>query len=60
MVISVLTKLAYFIPTWKIVPTQDIVDSAFRDPQVRKEVQIFFISLKIFGTTKLVYENIWI
>uniref|UniRef100_M1CYM0 Esterase/lipase/thioesterase family protein n=1 Tax=Solanum tuberosum TaxID=4113 RepID=M1CYM0_SOLTU len=38
MVISVLTKLCYFIPTWKIVPTQDIVDSAFRDPEVRKEV----------------------
>lgn len=38
MVISVLTKLCNFIPTWRIVPTQDIVDSAFRDPEVRKEV----------------------
>ncbi|KAL3338927.1 hypothetical protein AABB24_027831 [Solanum stoloniferum] len=39
MVISVLTKLCNFIPTWKIVPTQDIVDSAFRDPEVRKEIR---------------------
>ncbi|MCD7463012.1 hypothetical protein HAX54_049788 [Datura stramonium] len=39
MVISVLTKLCNFIPTWKIIPTQDVVDSAFRDPQVRKEIR---------------------
>lgn len=42
MVISVLTKLCNFIPTWRIVPTQDVVDLAFRDPQVRKEVTTLF------------------
>nr|XP_043617165.1 caffeoylshikimate esterase-like [Erigeron canadensis] len=39
IVINVLTKLTKFIPTWKIVPGQDIVDIAFRDPEVRKEVR---------------------
>ncbi|KAJ8562708.1 hypothetical protein K7X08_031160 [Anisodus acutangulus] len=39
MVISVLTKLCNFIPTWKIIPTQDVVDLAFRDPEVRKEIR---------------------
>lgn len=39
LVINVLTKLTRVIPTWKIIPTQDLVDIAFRDPQVRKEVR---------------------
>ncbi|XP_071710114.1 caffeoylshikimate esterase-like [Rutidosis leptorrhynchoides] len=38
-VISVLTKLTKIIPTWKIVPGQDIVDVAFRDPEIRNEVR---------------------
>lgn len=38
LVISVLTKLTRIIPTWKIIPTPDIIDLAFRDPEVRKEV----------------------
>lgn len=41
IVISVLTQLCKVIPTWKIIPTQDIVDVAFRDPEVRKEVNFF-------------------
>ncbi|CAL5322423.1 unnamed protein product [Camellia sinensis] len=39
LVISVLTKLCRFIPTWKIIPAPDIVDVAFRDPQVREEIR---------------------
>ncbi|KAK3002255.1 hypothetical protein RJ639_020893 [Escallonia herrerae] len=39
LTISVLTKLTRFIPTWKIVPTQDIIDLAFRDPEVKKEIR---------------------
>lgn len=39
LVISVLTRLTRLIPTWKIVPGQDIVDVAFRDPEIRKEVR---------------------
>ncbi|KAM7499228.1 hypothetical protein LguiA_023642 [Lonicera macranthoides] len=39
MVISVLTKLTRIIPTWKIIPTQDIIDAAFRVPEVREEIR---------------------
>lgn len=39
VVISILTKLCHIIPTWKIIPTQDIIDLAFRDPAVRQEVR---------------------
>ncbi|XP_009775188.1 caffeoylshikimate esterase-like [Nicotiana sylvestris] len=39
IVISILTKLCNIIPTWKLIPTQDVVDSAFRDPEVRKEIR---------------------
>lgn len=38
LVIKVLTSLARVIPTWKLTPTPDIVDIAFRDPLVVKEV----------------------
>ncbi|KAH7853365.1 hypothetical protein Vadar_001617 [Vaccinium darrowii] len=37
VVVNVLTKLCRIIPTWKIIPTQDIIDVAFRDPEVRQE-----------------------
>ncbi|PSR93068.1 Caffeoylshikimate esterase, partial [Actinidia chinensis var. chinensis] len=39
VVVNVLTKLCRIIPTWKIIPTQDIVDVAFRDPEVRQEIR---------------------
>ncbi|KAI5659890.1 hypothetical protein M9H77_28683 [Catharanthus roseus] len=39
IVVNILTKLSYLIPTWKIIPTQDVIDAAFRDPQVRKEIR---------------------
>ncbi|GAA0169200.1 phospholipase [Lithospermum erythrorhizon] len=39
IVISILTKLSTIIPTWKIIPTQDIIDVAFRQPEVRAEVR---------------------
>ncbi|KAG8376742.1 hypothetical protein BUALT_Bualt09G0095400 [Buddleja alternifolia] len=39
LVIKVLTSLARVIPTWKLTPTPDIIDIAFRDPQVVKEVR---------------------
>ncbi|RZR97537.1 hypothetical protein BHM03_00026733 [Ensete ventricosum] len=37
-VVSILRKLSYIIPTWKIVPTQDIIDIAFKTPEKRQEV----------------------
>ncbi|KAK4396540.1 hypothetical protein Sango_1490600 [Sesamum angolense] len=39
VVIKILTALARVIPTWKLTPTPDIIDVAFRDPQVREEVR---------------------
>ncbi|XP_009758203.1 caffeoylshikimate esterase [Nicotiana sylvestris] len=39
MVISLLTKVEDVIPRWKIVPTKDVIDSAFKDPVRREEVR---------------------
>uniref|UniRef100_A0A7N0ZZW5 Serine aminopeptidase S33 domain-containing protein n=1 Tax=Kalanchoe fedtschenkoi TaxID=63787 RepID=A0A7N0ZZW5_KALFE len=39
VVITVLNQLTKIIPTWRIVPTQDIIDVAFREPAVRKEIR---------------------
>ncbi|KAL6980458.1 acylglycerol lipase [Sarracenia purpurea var. burkii] len=39
VVVNLLSKLSRLIPTWKIIPTQDIIDAAFRDPQVRSEIR---------------------
>lgn len=38
LVISVLTKLCNFIPTWKIIPSKDVIDAAFRRPEIREQV----------------------
>ncbi|CAM6087976.1 unnamed protein product [Calypogeia fissa] len=38
-VISLLVQLSNFIPTWKIVPTKDIIDNTFKDPLKREEVR---------------------
>ncbi|KAI9127769.1 hypothetical protein K1719_000762 [Acacia pycnantha] len=37
--IKVLTLLSKVIPTWKIIPTKDIIDVAFKVPQVRNQVR---------------------
>ncbi|ESQ52619.1 hypothetical protein EUTSA_v10016977mg [Eutrema salsugineum] len=39
VVTSILTKLAWFIPTWKIVPGNDIIDIAIREPHIRNQVR---------------------
>ncbi|KAK6780792.1 hypothetical protein RDI58_022976 [Solanum bulbocastanum] len=39
MVISLLTKVEDVIPRWKIVPTKDVIDSAFKEPAKREEVR---------------------
>ncbi|CAN6835469.1 hypothetical protein Bca4012_034231 [Brassica carinata] len=39
VVISVLSKLSGVIPTWKIIPGQDIIETAFKQPEVRKQVR---------------------
>eukprot|EP01018_Ginkgo_biloba_P020833 Gb_12920 [translate_table: standard] len=38
MVVSILKKLTRLFPTWKIVPTQDIVNVGFKLEEKRKEV----------------------
>ncbi|ERN12224.1 hypothetical protein AMTR_s00034p00202150 [Amborella trichopoda] len=38
-VISILTKLCRVIPTWKIIPTKDIIDSAIKTQERREEVR---------------------
>ncbi|KVI12428.1 Alpha/beta hydrolase, N-terminal, partial [Cynara cardunculus var. scolymus] len=42
MVISMLTRVEDVIPRWKIVPTKDVIDSAFKDPIKREEVRLIF------------------
>lgn len=40
MVVNVLNQLSNIIPSWAIVPTQeDIIDGAFREPAIRKEIR---------------------
>ncbi|XP_022993725.1 caffeoylshikimate esterase-like [Cucurbita maxima] len=39
LTISFLSKLCKLIPTWKIIPTQDIIDIAFKVPEIRKQVR---------------------
>eukprot|EP00850_Spirogloea_muscicola_P015016 SM000112S23958 [mRNA] locus=s112:16993:19700:+ [translate_table: standard] len=39
LVTGILTKLAHVVPTWKIVPTKDIIDSAFKDPVKREQIR---------------------
>lgn len=39
MVVSILTRAEYVIPRWKIVPTKDVIDAAFKDPIKREEIR---------------------
>ncbi|KAJ0987725.1 hypothetical protein J5N97_006081 [Dioscorea zingiberensis] len=39
IVINILTKLCKIIPTWRLTPTQDIIDIAFKSPEFRKEIR---------------------
>lgn len=48
VVVNILTKMEDIIPKWKIVPTKDVIDSAFKDPSKREEVKTpCFTSSKI-------------
>uniref|UniRef100_A0A803MVP7 Serine aminopeptidase S33 domain-containing protein n=1 Tax=Chenopodium quinoa TaxID=63459 RepID=A0A803MVP7_CHEQI len=38
-VISCLTKLSYILPTWKLIPGNDVIEAAVRDPERKKEVR---------------------
>jgi len=39
-VLRVLSALSKVAPTWQIVPTQDIIEVAFKVPEVREQVYI--------------------
>ncbi|KAI4339209.1 hypothetical protein MLD38_024173 [Melastoma candidum] len=39
VVTYVLTQLCKLIPTWKVIPSPDIIDLAFKDPDVRAQVR---------------------
>ncbi|KAL0459697.1 UNVERIFIED_CONTAM: Caffeoylshikimate esterase [Sesamum latifolium] len=47
VVISLLTAVEDVIPKWKIVPTKDVIDSAFKDPIKREEIR----------SNKLIYQQ---
>ncbi|KAK2637556.1 hypothetical protein Ddye_032348 [Dipteronia dyeriana] len=39
VIVSVLNKLCRIIPTWKIIPSQDIIDVAFKQPHIREQIR---------------------
>ncbi|OAY81262.1 Caffeoylshikimate esterase [Ananas comosus] len=39
IVINILAKLSTIIPTWKIIPTNDIINSAIKNPEWRQEIR---------------------
>lgn len=47
LVVNVLTRVEDIIPKWKIVPTKDVIDSAFKDPVKREEIR----------SNKLIYQD---
>ena len=42
LVVNILTRVEEIIPKWKIVPTKDVIDSAFKDPVKREEVSSLY------------------
>ncbi|KAF6173607.1 hypothetical protein GIB67_022966 [Kingdonia uniflora] len=47
IVINMLTRVEELIPKWKIVPTKDVINSAFKDPIKREEIR----------SNKLIYQD---
>ncbi|XP_057844543.1 caffeoylshikimate esterase [Cryptomeria japonica] len=39
ILISVFNSLTRIVPTWKIVPARDIIDTAFKEPSARQEIR---------------------
>ncbi|XP_076884822.1 caffeoylshikimate esterase-like [Bidens hawaiensis] len=39
LVVKILTRVEDLIPTWKIVPTKDVIEAAFKDPLKRQEIR---------------------
>ncbi|KAG5231737.1 hypothetical protein OIU76_005417 [Salix suchowensis] len=47
VVVNILTGFEDLIPKWKIVPSKDVIDSAFKDPVKREEIR----------NNKLIYQD---
>ncbi|XP_072984309.1 caffeoylshikimate esterase-like isoform X1 [Typha latifolia] len=47
VVINLLTRVEEIIPKWKIVPTKDVINSAFKDPVKREKIR----------RNKLIYQD---
>ncbi|XP_015688394.2 caffeoylshikimate esterase-like [Oryza brachyantha] len=47
LVITLLTQVEDVIPRWKIVPTKDVIDAAFKDPVKREKIR----------KNKLIYQD---
>ncbi|XP_062144253.1 caffeoylshikimate esterase-like [Alnus glutinosa] len=47
MIVNILTRVEEIIPRWKIVPTKDVIDAAFKDPIKREEIR----------NNKLIYQD---
>ncbi|XP_020959534.1 caffeoylshikimate esterase isoform X1 [Arachis ipaensis] len=54
VVINILTKVEDIIPKWKIVPTKDVINSAFKDPAKRERVTH---SSSTIRKNKLIYQE---
>lgn len=54
VVITLLTQVEEIIPKWKIVPTKDVIDSAFKDPVKREKVSKHELSELLFAEQPLV------
>ncbi|XP_009141804.2 caffeoylshikimate esterase [Brassica rapa] len=54
--ISILTKLISVIPKWKIIPTQDIIDISYKEPEIRKQVRENPLCYKGRPRLKTAYE----
>jgi hypothetical protein len=39
VVVSILKAMTGIVPTWKIVPTNDVIDSAYKTQQKRDEIR---------------------
>ncbi|XP_042440085.1 caffeoylshikimate esterase-like [Zingiber officinale] len=47
VVVNLLTRVEEIIPKWKIVPSKDVIDSAFKDPIKREQIR----------SNKLIYQD---
>lgn len=70
-VISILTKLISVIPKWKIIPSQDIIEISYKEPEFRKQVCFFLynivikiisiqkLSKKLINMLDLIFSTLW-